>query len=311
MKIYKMILSFFLICLGAVSLVRYTNNMDLWLVDIFSNFTVQYTFLAFILFVICLRKRIYSLMFLAGILCLFNLGTFAEFGSSVDASINAKEAFTVYSANINKNNENLSELINEIIEKNAEIVLLLEVTPEHAEQLNAVIQTYPYHIIETPMGINGLGLVLLSKFPILNHKVTELSEFGNALVEAELIIKEETVLFYGAHFPRPGFMSGYPGRSMQFLKLANQIKMKSMPSIIAGDFNATPFSPVFKNFLQVSGLKDTRKGFGWQPTWPVFFPGLWIPIDHILVSPEIQVNKRSTGSYIGSDHYPVIAELSI
>jgi endonuclease/exonuclease/phosphatase (EEP) superfamily protein YafD len=161
------------------------------------------------------------------------------------------------------------------------------------------------------MGINGLGLILLSKFPILNHKITELSEFGNAFVEAELIIREERVLFYGAHFPRPGYRHGYQGRSMQFLKLAHQIRRKSMPSMIAGDFNATPFSPVFQKFLLVSGLKDTRKGFGWQPTWPVYFPGLWIPIDHILVSPEIRVIGRSTGSHIGSDHYPVIAELSM
>ena len=81
--------------------------------------------------------------------------------------------------------------------------------------------------------------------------------------------------------------------------------------IIAGDFNASPYSPVFKKLLTTSGLRDTRTGFGWLPSWPALFPLAFIPIDHILVSPDIQVQNRATGPYIGSDHYPVIAELSI
>lgn len=250
-------------------------------------------------------------MFLSGFICLFNLGTFLDFGAPADASINARETFTVYSANINKNNENLSGLISEINEKNAAIVLLLEVMPEHIEQLNSLIQTFPYHIKQLHMGINGLGLVFLSKFPILNHNVKELSRFGNALVEAELIINQDSVLFYGVHFPKPTYIQEHSDRTMQFLKLAHQIKRKSKPTIVAGDFNASPFSPIFQKFLQTSRLKDSRNGFGWQPTWPSYFPLLWLPIDHVLVSSEIQVIKRNTGSFIGSDHFPVIAELSV
>jgi endonuclease/exonuclease/phosphatase (EEP) superfamily protein YafD len=84
-----------------------------------------------------------------------------------------------------------------------------------------------------------------------------------------------------------------------------------MPVIVAGDFNATPFSPIFRKVIKISGLKDSREGFGWQPSWPTYVPLLWLPIDHILVSSEIQVHNRATGSFIGSDHYPVFADLSI
>jgi endonuclease/exonuclease/phosphatase (EEP) superfamily protein YafD len=73
----------------------------------------------------------------------------------------------------------------------------------------------------------------------------------------------------------------------------------------------TPFSPIFRQILAVSGLRDSGVDFGWQPFWPTYVPFLWIPIDHVLLSPEAQVHNRATGSFIGSGHYPVFAELSI
>ncbi|MEW6714582.1 MAG: endonuclease/exonuclease/phosphatase family protein, partial [Nitrospirota bacterium] len=81
--------------------------------------------------------------------------------------------------------------------------------------------------------------------------------------------------------------------------------------IVAGDLNSTPLTPMFRKLLKISGIRDSRTGFGWQPSWPTYFPVFWIPIDHILVSPEVHVHERATGSRIGSDHYPIFAELSI
>jgi endonuclease/exonuclease/phosphatase (EEP) superfamily protein YafD len=250
-------------------------------------------------------------MLLVGFIYFLNPGTVLDFRSSIDASVDTKETFTVYSANVNKDNKNLTRLINEINHKNAEVVLLLEVTPEHAQQLNSIAEDYPYSILKTPVGIDNLGLVLLSKFPILNHKVKELTIFGNVLIEAELMINQNPVFFYGGHFPRPTYRKAYSDRTKQVLDLAQQINSKAVPVIFAGDMNATPYSTIFRRFLKGSGLKDTRKGFGWQPTWPTYFPPLWLPIDHILISSEIHVHRRTTGRYIGSDHYPVLAELSI
>ena len=53
----------------------------------------------------------------------------------------------------------------------------------------------------------------------------------------------------------------------------------------------TPFSPIFLQILAVSGLRDSGVDFGWQPFWPTYVPFLWIPIDHVLLSPEVQVHR--------------------
>ena len=45
--------------------------------------------------------------------------------------------------------------------------------------------------------------------------------------------------------------------------------------------------------------------------WPSLVAPAWIPVDHALVSSDIEVVKRFTGPYIGADHFPLILELEL
>jgi endonuclease/exonuclease/phosphatase (EEP) superfamily protein YafD len=81
--------------------------------------------------------------------------------------------------------------------------------------------------------------------------------------------------------------------------------------ILAGDFNVTGWSYWFQNMRDTMKLRDTRQGFGIQPSWPVQLPILLIPIDHVLVSEQFIVLNRRTGKNVGSDHYPVYVELAV
>jgi endonuclease/exonuclease/phosphatase (EEP) superfamily protein YafD len=81
--------------------------------------------------------------------------------------------------------------------------------------------------------------------------------------------------------------------------------------VLLGDLNTTSWSPHFRDLINTAGLKDSRAGFGIQPTWPAGTPPLWIPLDHCLVSPEIKVHDRRVGPNVGSDHFPVIVEFSL
>ena len=73
---------------------------------------------------------------------------------------------------------------------------------------------------------------------------------------------------------------------------------------------STRWTPRFKHLLRATGLRDTAAGFGWQPTWPTFLPRLGITIDHCLASSALGVRALKTGPDIGSDHYPLIVELT-
>lgn len=307
---------FLFICvliLSVLSFVRFIDNVDYWIVDILSHFPVQYAMMSFILLIFCIWKRTIPLSFLAAILFIINITVLLNFNWYAHASLpnSNGDTFRVYSANINKHNKDLTQLIREMEKVDAEIVLLSEVTPQHMKQLNSMVQGYKHNIMDPEVEISGIGVLFLSKFPVLSHNVISLSDHGNAIIEVELIINKNPVLFYGVHLIRPGFLKKFQIRQKEFLRLASDISDTSIPVITAGDFNAAPYSPVFKKFLKMSGLRNSSDGFGWLPSWPTFAPLLWIPIDHILVTPEIQVIERIRGSHIGSDHYPIIAELSI
>jgi endonuclease/exonuclease/phosphatase (EEP) superfamily protein YafD len=83
------------------------------------------------------------------------------------------------------------------------------------------------------------------------------------------------------------------------------------PLLVAGDLNTSPWSHHFQAFLRQMRLQDSRQGFGIQPTWPAQWPLLGIPIDHVLVSPEVTVLNRSTGPITPSDHLPVVVDFTV
>lgn len=293
-----------------LSTVRYVDSVDYQILDILSQFPVQYAFLAFIVLVICIWKKFIRIALFAAFLVAINMIVLVDSGNLVQAAGHGDRTLTVYSANINKNNNDLSKLLKEVTANDDDIVLLLEVTKKNIDFLQPLIRKYPHRLINLNIGSSGIGTVLMSKFPILNHEVTKYSDFGNMLVSVTLGVNDKRVIMYAVHFPRPLEIPDH-ARMEQFMSLAQQVRGQSAPVIVAGDFNETLYSPIFKRLLSISGLNDSRGEFGWLPSWPTFFPPLWIPIDHILVSPGIHVLKRATGSYIGSDHYPVFAELSI
>jgi len=89
------------------------------------------------------------------------------------------------------------------------------------------------------------------------------------------------------------------------------LTVANTPLLLLGDLNVTPWNHHFKKLLRHTGLKDSTQGYGVQPTWPTYYPWLWIPIDHCLYSSSIHVVGRKVGEHVGSDHYPVIIDFAI
>jgi len=80
------------------------------------------------------------------------------------------------------------------------------------------------------------------------------------------------------------------------------------PTIILGDFNSTPTHPIhwrLRNSL-VDCLMAVGKGL--TPTYTFFLP---IRIDYIYVTPTIHVQNARIIATTGSDHRPIIADLSL
>ncbi len=114
-----------------------------------------------------------------------------------------------------------------------------------------------------------------------------------------------------AHPLTPTTKSGFQQRNAQLEAMGRYVSRLPKPVLVIGDLNITMWSPFYQRFVGTAGLDNARSGFGILPTWPTFFPLLYIPIDHCLISPEIQVLKIRTGPDVGSDHLPLVTDLVI
>ena len=67
----------------------------------------------------------------------------------------------------------------------------------------------------------------------------------------------------------------------------------------------------YQNLEQAAGLRNVRCGFGVLPTRPAGFAAVGIPLGHCPVSPGIDAVDLKPGPDIGSDHLPLIVELTL
>lgn len=97
----------------------------------------------------------------------------------------------------------------------------------------------------------------------------------------------------------------------EFVRLAQIARDEPRPLIMAGDFNQTLWAPRFRQFETGSGLITARRGEGVLTTYPIVFDWFGLPIDHILVSPDIEISRCWVGPDIGSDHRPMLIDFSL
>jgi endonuclease/exonuclease/phosphatase (EEP) superfamily protein YafD len=105
---------------------------------------------------------------------------------------------------------------------------------------------------------------------------------------------------------------GFNWRNEQLKEMGETLAALKKPVVVAGDLNVTMWSPYYQNTLKKNAqLRNTRQGFGILPTYESknFFKA--IPVDHCLVSEEIQVADLRLGPSLGSDHVPIIVDLVI
>lgn len=218
---------------------------------------------------------------------------------------NAGPEIKVLSSNFFVENENFSGFKKLIDQENPDIFAILEAEYAWKTEKNAYTK-YPY--IEMSEKTGSFGSLIFSKYETTFNHFT-LGDYET--LEATIKINEQEIRLIAVH-PTPPASSKYAKiRNYQYNDLIEKINESDLPTIVMGDFNSSPWSPKFKEILSSTNLKLASLGFGIETTWNASIPILRIPIDHILVSPEIEVTSFYTGPFIGSDHYPVIATLKL
>jgi endonuclease/exonuclease/phosphatase (EEP) superfamily protein YafD len=281
-------------------------------IDLLSHFRFQYFAIAIIGIFICLwqvRDRTWTIFATSILICsaLLNGWALTPYLPSSNVSGFKNGTFKIAVANIYTKNGNHSAVLSFIRQEEPDLVLLIETNGRWAEALAPLKKLYMYsYDIRQP---NHFGMMVLSKKPIGLIKETYFTNSKNIVsLVFKFSIDGEKYNIAAAHTSAPIGNKPFRQRNKHLRGIANWASNQNGYTLILGDLNTTPFSYSYKQFLKSSGLKDPRERRGYLPTWgPIELFPFRIPIDHILLSKDLEATSLRVGPDIGSDHRPLIA----
>jgi endonuclease/exonuclease/phosphatase (EEP) superfamily protein YafD len=229
--------------------------------------------------------------------------------ASVDVGEDADE-LRVVSFNLLAANERYDDVMAFVERVDADVVFLHESSRPWEEAAEAA--GLGYRVVKTRDEEHIFGTLVMVRGD------AEVQSFGFTPREprsVEVLLALDSgrrVAILGVHAVAPVTARDNGLRDAQLAFAANWAANQSMPTVVAGDLNSTPWSHSFRDLVAEGGLRDSQRGFGLQPSFPAASSIVFrIPIDHVLVSEEIAVADRRLGPPIGSDHYPLIVDLLV
>ncbi len=199
-----------------------------------------------------------------------------------------------------------------------DIVVLEETTPAWEAAISAS-GLFPYessHDVVMRDAIKVYSTLPIRAETALKRAFTEEKAYKQPL-RLELDLRGEPLFLYAFHPETPRKLWQWRDRNAYLSAAADAVKgdLENAPVIVAGDWNTPSWSPFFRGFLKQAGLASTAGGW-LQPVTrfsmkldQIAYIGA--SIDHIAVSPDISLRARRVGPAFGSNHLPVIAELTL
>jgi endonuclease/exonuclease/phosphatase (EEP) superfamily protein YafD len=282
-----------------------------WFFELFAHFRVQYVVgLLGVSVLMLLRKNkkealIYSIFALSNCYSIVPLYLPTPMVSPLEYPFGSHRAMLI---NVNSQLGDPRLVLEVISAEKPEILVLEEVTDSWMQAMAGLTNTLPYWVA-SPREDN-FGIALYSRHPLLAKSTLFLGEAGVPSILASVTMDGRVVEILATH-PLPPAGAEYTAfRNEQLDRVAECVKGRS-PLLLLGDLNMTPWSPSFHRFIEQSGLQDSTKGYGLQPSWPTHFSPLGIPLDHCLHSRDIHITHRRTGTRVGSDHLPLIIDFTL
>ncbi len=286
-------------------------DLQIFFIDIFSHLGFQILIGGILLFFILLFLK----RFWASVICIFVCIVFvADILSSCnhcDAVLKDRSqirnklrliSFNISYENSIENFENMREMI--LLEK-PDIVQFQELSPQMQDKIKTLRSIFPYSAgLNKPKG--PFDSLILSKHPLTNTKVGD-----NHVVFTNLILNEAKISIVGIHLFTGESKKNFNNALQQISYLKTIVSNTNKNLILLGDLNMSSTSKRFAKFLKETNLYTYTSYKNITSTWPAFMPNLLgIQIDHILFSNNFKMVDKKTSNSFGSDHRPLIVELS-
>lgn len=280
--------------------------------DSFSHFRVQFAALLVLagLVVFAWHRLEGSLALLMGGAALLSVvGGLPGLGS-VHAAIQPRDdsnpTYKLLQMNLLYNNAEPERVLSMIGRVKPDVITLEEVSERWWPKIDVLQAAYPHRIV-CRLDSRAGGVAILSLRPF----VGEPQCIDGGVVAAATVDfsgRQAEVVAVHLHWPWPldqwhqveGLTEG-------------PIKEIAPTAIMAGDFNAAPWSATVRRMAAAGGFSPVA-GIG--PTWmplrlPEWLRFAGLPIDNVLTKGDVQVHGVQRLDPAGSDHLPVLLEFSI
>jgi endonuclease/exonuclease/phosphatase (EEP) superfamily protein YafD len=229
-------------------------------------------------------------LFLAALPFAFRAGAAAEGG----------EPLKVVTLNVWGRNQDVEAVARFLESERADVVVLQEAPLLQAALLPRVKATYPYAYCPDP----ACRQAILTRVAPLEVGKEDVAPRRPLLLWARLPYGGRTVKVIGLHIAFPL----EPVRQAQHVAwLIGYLGRPAEPTIVAGDFNLTPFSWKFLKLLYATGLRAHLVD---RFSWPAHRLTPFVLIDNVLSTPDLGRLSARTGPRVGSDHRAVVVELA-
>jgi endonuclease/exonuclease/phosphatase (EEP) superfamily protein YafD len=294
-----------LLVTGATALAR-----QWWFFDLFTHFRVQYAAIAALFCLGALAMRAHVSALLLFLIAIYHGGEILPFylPSDVIPMQKTSASLQLITANVLDTHSEPQVAIDVLLQADADLLVVVEAFgaawPPLLGQLG---DRYPHR---APLEwTRGTPIIILSKFPLQRIEATQ----DHSRLTAQIALCNTTVSIVGVNLASPSVTMGMKSRrrNRQLEELRSVLSNLPDPVIVAGDFNVSPWSPHYRDFIDGTKLRNVAAGHRSIATWPAGFWPIQVPIDHVLAKGEVIAAAMERGPAIGSDHYPLFADLRI
>lgn len=278
-----------------------------WFFDLLSNFRFQLAvglILIGLLYLIGFGRAVAFVFVVMGIVNAFLVAPLYMDDPAPAANDNS---LRIVSFNVGAGRADTAELSTWVEESGADLVFLLESTEEWVGAVPA--DDIGYSISNEIPEDRLYGISVLGR-DSANVEQLRLGVTRDPVMRVETDVDGQAVVVYAVHPRPPDSQAKSEARDSLFEELAQLIGAESLPVIVIGDFNASPWSYAFRDFTTETELVNSQMGYGLAATWPTNWPITMVPLDHMLHSDSLTTVGRDVGPNLGSDHLPLTVDVA-
>jgi endonuclease/exonuclease/phosphatase (EEP) superfamily protein YafD len=218
--------------------------------------------------------------------------------------------FRLLTVNLLHERSNAGSFEDLVVRTRPDVVVTQELGPGAAGMLAA---RYPHHHFIASVDLTGRGI-----FTTFQAEFGDIDMPRRKGTSAIIDLGPRRVWLAGVHFLNPvnfPWWAAARSRRRQLDSLLEWMEPISGPLVVAGDFNASPAWPTYKEMSTrlrdlvadhgVSSGSPAERTWGWRPGWPRL-----LRIDHVF-GRGLLATKVTVEPVAGSDHFAVIADLEL